>query len=71
MTGAALPSQLMRMQEGGACGGEGDFLVATRQCAEADPFAIRCQGADDGILRGGAGSLEEDDAGGWAGIVEW
>ena len=43
---------------------------ATRQRAEADPFAIRCQGADDGILRGGAGSLENDDAGGWAGIVE-
>lgn len=66
--GVALPADADA--RGGACGGEGDFLVATRQCAEADPFAIRCLGADDGILRGGTGSLEEDDAGGWAGIVE-
>lgn len=67
--GVALPADADA--RGGACGGEGYFLVATRQRAEADPFAIRCLGADDGILRGGAGSLEEDDAGGWAGIVEW
>lgn len=60
--GVALPADADA--RGGACGGEGDFLVATRQCAEADPFAIRCLGADDGILRGGARSLENDNAGG-------
>lgn len=66
--GVALPADTDA--RGGACGGEGDFLVASRQRAEADPFAIRCLGADEGVLRGGAGSLEEDDAGGWVGIVE-
>lgn len=66
--GVALPADADA--RGGACGGEGEFLIATRQRAEADPFAIRCLGADEGVLRGGAGSLEDDDAGGWAGIVE-
>lgn len=66
--GVALPADADA--RGGACGGEGEFLVASRQRAEADPFAIRCRGADDGVLRGGAGSLEDDDAGGRAGIVE-
>lgn len=66
--GVALPADTDA--RGGACGGEGDFLVASRQRAEADPFAIRCRGADEGVLRGGARSLEDDDAGGWAGIVE-